>query len=155
VRLPPSSHGLQALLVAGAPPIGSVTGMRNIRTGGLLISLGTAGLLALAACGSGGSSSTNTVPADALVIKAEDIKFDKKEYTAPAGEVTVALESEGAQVHSLVIYDKSNTVVGEELKVNPGQTKVETYDLPAGTYSLICDIPGHKEAGMTATLTTS
>ena len=46
-------------------------------------------------------------------------------------------------------------VVGEELKVNPGQTKVETYDLPAGTYSLICDIPGHKEAGMTATLTTS
>jgi len=144
------------LAVAGAPPIGSVAGMTNIRTGGLLISLGTAGLLALAACGSGGgSSSTNTVPADALVIKAEDIKFDKKDYTAPAGEVTVALESEGAQVHSLVIYDKDNTVVGEELKVNPGQTKVETYDLPAGTYSLICDIPGHKEAGMTATLTTS
>jgi uncharacterized cupredoxin-like copper-binding protein len=129
--------------------------MRNIRTGGLLISLGTAGLLALAACSSGGSSTTNTVPADALVIKAEDIKFDKKEYTAPAGEVTVALESEGAQVHSLVIFDKDNTVVGEEMKVNPGQTQVETYDLPAGTYSLICDIPGHKEAGMTATLTTS
>jgi uncharacterized cupredoxin-like copper-binding protein len=144
------------LLVAGAPPIGSVAGMRNIRTGGLLISLGTAGLLALAACGSsGGSSSTNTVPADALVIKAEDIKFDQKDYSAPAGEVTVALESEGQQVHSLVIYDTSNTVVGEVLKVNPGQTKVETYDLPAGTYSLICDIPGHKEAGMTATLTTS
>ena len=130
--------------------------MTNIRTGGLLISLGTAGLLALAACGGGGgSSSTNTVPADALVIKAEDIKFDMKDYTAPAGEVTVALESKGAQVHSLVIYDKDNTVVGEELKVNPGQTKVETYDLPTGTYSLICDIPGHKEAGMTATLTTS
>ena len=46
-------------------------------------------------------------------------------------------------------------MVGEELKVNPGQTEVGTYDLPAGTYSLICDIPGHKEAGMTATLTTS
>jgi iron uptake system component EfeO len=145
------------LLVAAAPPIGSVASMTNIRTGGLLISLGTAGLLALAACGGGGggSSSTNTVPADALVIKAEDIKFDKKDYSAPAGEVTVALESKGAQVHSLVIFDTSNTVIGEELKVNPGQTKVETYDLPAGTYSLICDIPGHKEAGMTATLTTS
>jgi len=131
--------------------------MTNIRTGGLLISLGTAGLLALAACGGGGGSSgsTDSVPADALVIKAEDIKFDMKDYTAPAGQVTVALESKGAQVHSLVIFDKSNTVVGEELKVNPGQTKVETYDLPAGTYSLICDIPGHKEAGMTATLTTS
>ena len=91
--------------------------MTNIRTGGLLISLGTAGLLALAACGGGGgSSSTNTVPADVPVIKAEDIKFDMKDYTAPAGEVTVALESKGAQVHSLVIYDKDNTVVGEELR---------------------------------------
>lgn len=131
--------------------------MMNIRTGGLLISLGTAGLLALAACGGGGGSSgsTDTVPADALVIKAEDIKFDKKDYTAPAGQVTVALESKGAQVHSLVILDNDNTVVGQELRVNPGQTKLETYELPAGTYSLICDIPGHKEAGMTATLTTS
>jgi uncharacterized cupredoxin-like copper-binding protein len=131
--------------------------MTNIRTGRLLISLGTAGLLALAACGGGGGSSrsTDSVPAGALVIKAEDIKFDKKEYSAAAGEVTVALESKGAQVHSLVIYDKDNTEIGQELKVNPGQTKVETYDLPAGTYSLICAIPGHKEAGMTATLTTS
>ena len=120
----------------------------------LLVTLPDAHALGVSV-GGGGSSSTNTVPADALVVKAEDIKFDKKEYTAPAGEVTVALESEGAQVHSLVIYDKDNTVVGEELKVNPGQTKVETYDLPAGTYSMICDIPGHKEAGMTATLTTS
>jgi uncharacterized cupredoxin-like copper-binding protein len=130
--------------------------MRNIRTGGLLISVGTAALLALAACGSSGSSGSKTsVPADALVIKAEDIKFDEKAYTAPAGEVTVAYESEGAVVHTLLIYDKDNTQVGEELKVSPGQTEVATYDLPAGTYTLICDIPGHKEAGMVATLTTS
>jgi uncharacterized cupredoxin-like copper-binding protein len=119
--------------------------MRNIRTGGLLISVGTAALLALAACGSSGSSGSKTsVPADALVIKAEDIKFDEKAY-----------ESEGAVVHTLLIYDKDNTQVGEELKVSPGQTEVATYDLPAGTYTLICDIPGHKEAGMVATLTTS
>jgi uncharacterized cupredoxin-like copper-binding protein len=129
--------------------------MRNIRTGGFLISLGTAGLLALAACGGGGSSSTNTVPADALVVKAEDIKFDKKEYTAPAGQVTVAYESKGSVVHTLLIYDKDNVEVGEELKVNPGETKVATFDLPAGSYTMICNIPGHKEAGMTATLTTS
>ena len=28
--------------------------------------------------------------------------------------------------------------------MNPGQTEVGTYDLPAGTYTLICDIPGHR-----------
>ena len=132
--------------------------MSNFRTRGLLISLGTAALLALVACGgggSGGSSSKDSVPANALVVKAEDIKFDKKEYTAPAGQVTVAYESKGSIVHTLLIYDKDNVQVGEELKVSPGETKVATFDLPAGTYTMICNIPGHKEAGMTATLTTS
>jgi uncharacterized cupredoxin-like copper-binding protein len=131
--------------------------MRNFRTRGLLISLGTAVLLALVACGGGGggTSSKDSVPADALVVKAEDIKFDKKEYAAPAGQVTVAYESTGSVVHTLLIYDKDNVQVGEELKVSPGETKVETFDLPAGTYTMICNIPGHKEAGMTATLTTS
>jgi uncharacterized cupredoxin-like copper-binding protein len=28
-----------------------------------------------------------------------------------------------------------------------------TYDLPTGTYRLVCDIPGHEAAGMVATLT--
>jgi len=131
--------------------------MRNFRTRGLLISLGTAALLALVACGGGGggTSSKDSVPTDALVVKAEDIKFDKKEYAAPAGQVTVAYESKGSVVHTLLIYDKDNVQVGEELKVSPGETKVETFDLPAGTYTMICNIPGHKEAGMTATLTTS
>jgi uncharacterized cupredoxin-like copper-binding protein len=130
--------------------------MTNIRTGGLLISLGVAGLLTVAACGgSSGGSSGDTIPAGAQVIEALDIKFDKKDYAAPAGEVTVAYESKGQQVHTLVVYDKDDKVVGDTLKVNPGQTELGTYDLPAGTYTLICDIPGHKEAGMVATLTTS
>ena len=125
--------------------------MTNIRTGGLLISLGTAGLLALAACGGGGSSSTtDTVPADAdLVIKAEDIKFDKKEYTAPAGEVTVALENKGAQVHTLVHLRQGQHRDRPGARGEPGPDEGRRpYDLPAGTYTLICDIPGHKEAGM-------
>jgi uncharacterized cupredoxin-like copper-binding protein len=130
--------------------------MRNIRTGGLLISLGVAGLLAAGACGSSSGSDTSpSVPADALVIEALDIKFDKKAYDALAGEVTIAYESKGQQVHTLVVLDKDNKAIGKTLRVTPGQTRVGTYDLPAGTYELICDIPGHAAAGMTATLTTS
>jgi plastocyanin len=129
--------------------------MMNIRTGGLLISLATAGIIGLAACGGGDSSgSEESVPADALVVEALDIKFDQKEYTAPAGATDIAYVSEGQQVHTLVVFDKDNHQIGETLKVNPGQTKVETFDLPAGTYTFICDIPGHKDAGMVATLTT-
>jgi plastocyanin len=130
--------------------------MMNIRTGGLLISLATAGAIGLAACGGGGGSgSDDSVPADALVIEALDIKFDKDEYTSPAGATDIAYVSEGQQVHTLIVFDENNQKVGEKMRVNPGQTQVASFDLPAGTYSVICDVPGHKDAGMVATLTTS
>jgi uncharacterized cupredoxin-like copper-binding protein len=129
---------------------------------GLPISVAAMGLLTLGACGSsGGSGASATTAASSggtsapgtLTIDAEDIKFDKKQYDATAGEVTVDYVSKGQLTHDLVIYDKSNTVVGDTLRVNPGKTTTGTYDLPAGTYTLICDIPGHKDAGMVATLT--
>jgi plastocyanin len=122
----------------------------------LLISLATAGILGLAACGGGDSSgSDESVPADALVVEALDIKFDKDAYTSQAGTTDIAYVSEGQQVHTLVVFDENNQKVGETMRVNPGQTQVEAFDLPAGTYTLICDVPGHKDAGMVATLTTS
>ena len=130
--------------------------MTNISRGGFLISLVATASIGLAGCGGGGDSdSKDSVPADALVIEALDIKFDQEEYTAPAGATEIAYVSEGQQVHTLVVFDESNQKIGETMTVNPGDTKVESFDLPAGTYSLICDIPGHKDAGMVATLTTS
>jgi uncharacterized cupredoxin-like copper-binding protein len=131
--------------------------MQNFRTRGLLISTGVAGLLVLAACGGGGggSGSSDSIPAGALVVEAHDIKFDKKDYTATAGEVPIAYVSKGQVVHDLIIFDADNKVIEPELRVSPGQTDVGTFDLPAGTYSMVCDIPGHREAGMTATLTVS
>ena len=130
--------------------------MMNISRGCLLISLAAVAAIGLTGCGGGGGSeSDDSVPADALVIEALDIKFDQDEYTAPAGATDIAYVSEGQQVHTLVVFDEKNQKVGETMTVNPGQTKVELFDLPAGTYSLICDIPGHKDAGMVATLTTS
>ncbi len=122
----------------------------------MLISVAAVAAIGLTGCGGGGGSdSDDSVPADALVIEALDIKFDQDEYTAPAGATDIAYVSEGQQVHTLVVFDEKNQKIGETMTVNPGQTKVELFDLPAGTYSLICDIPGHKDAGMVATLTTS
>ena len=34
----------------------------------------------------------------------------------------------------------------------PGETKEVSVNLPAGTYTFICDVPGHEEAGMVGTL---
>ena len=115
-----------------------------------------AGLAALALAGCGGSSSgdtSGTVPADAglVVYAGPGIKFDKTEYTAKAGAVKVAYENRDAQRHSFDIVNADKTVIGKQLVVGKsGDLDVGTYDLPAGTYSLECLVPGHD--AMRATL---
>ena len=85
-----------------------------------------------------------------------DIKFDKTAYTAPAGDVEVAYISKGQQVHSMVLMDAGGTRIPDfRLQVSPGKSVGGSVDLAAGTYTMICDIPGHEAAGMVAELVVS
>lgn len=111
--------------------------------------------LTLASCGSdSGGGSSATIPADAgvVVYAGPGIKFDKTEYAATAGSVKIAYDNRDAQRHTLAVLNSSKTVIGAELKVNQnGDLDVGTYDLPAGTYTLQCLVPGHES--MKASLT--
>jgi uncharacterized cupredoxin-like copper-binding protein len=123
-----------------------------------MISVVALGFLTLGACGgddSDGGGDSDTVPPGALEVQALDIRFDKDAYEATAGEVTIAYVSEGQQQHTLVLFDEDNTTVGDKLTVAPGATDVGSFDLASGTYTMVCDIPGHREAGMVATLDVS
>ena len=118
------------------------------------------GLLALVpllgtACGGGETGSAGTVPANPnLRVIAEDIKFDQKAYSVPAGEVRIAFDSNGQQVHSMVFEDATGASVPDfRLQVAPGKEVGGALTLAAGSYTMICDIPGHEAAGMVATLT--
>lgn len=144
-----------------------------------LAALAVIAVLALAGCGGGDSSTgaatstgasttasttTSTAPAaptatsttagtaDAVDVVAEDIKFTKKSYEATAGEVTITYHDEGAIEHSLLI----DGVQGFELDVKThGAVDTGTVTLKPGTYTLYCGMPGHRAAGMQATLTVS
>ena len=124
-----------------------------------ILAASVAGLaaLTLAACGSdSGSGSSNTIPADAglVVYAGPGIKFDKTDYAATAGSVKLAYSNRDAQRHSLAVVNDSKTVLGATLVVGKsGDLDVGTYDLPAGTYTLQCLVPGHEN--MKATLTVS
>jgi plastocyanin len=111
--------------------------------------------LVLAACGSsGGSSTTVTTPANPnLTVIAEDIHFDKKAYTVPAGEVRIAYPNQGAQTHTLIVQSPAGDKIDPKLSVAPGKETGGVYQLPAGQYTIYCDITGHRAAGMEATLT--
>jgi plastocyanin len=104
--------------------------------------------LPLSACGGGGSSDSGSSNADVSVHGVDALKFDKQEYTTHSGEVTLALVNEGSLQHSLLIEGKDFKVL-----TNGRQTKSGKVTLDPGTYTIFCDIVGHRAAGMQATLT--
>ncbi len=108
----------------------------------------------LAACGGGESGPAETVPAGAFVVKAvSGLKFDAKEYgPVPAGEITFGYVNEDSLRHTLIIAEGDTKVPNSKLEVNrKGDVDSGAVTLDAGSYTLICDVPGH--GNMRATLT--
>lgn len=87
----------------------------------------------------------------ALDVTAEPtLSFDKKAYTVPAGIINVNY-IDGGGTHTLVFDDPSLKYFQLAVPGGPKQGKV---DLVAGkTYTIYCTIPGHRAAGMEATVT--
>ena len=81
-------------------------------------------------------------------IRMTEFKFEPATVEVQAGKVKFELENAGAVEHSFVI-------VGTDKKleaIQPGKSGELEIDLKPGTYQIECDIPGHKEAGMTMTI---
>ena len=90
--------------------------------------------------------------ADVTVHAFDTLKFDKSDYNAKSGNVTIAYVEDSSLTHTLLIKDAA----GFKLQVSTrGDTKTGNVTLKPGTYTIYCDIPGHEAAGMKATLTVS
>lgn len=127
--------------------------------------IGTALLLALPLTGCGGdddsdagatTSTTSTTdgagggaPSRLEVDAKDSLKFDADEYEAKAGDIEFLYKNDGNIVHTLLIED----VDGFKLTVSGrGDEDDGSVELEAGTYTLYCDIAGHRDGGMEATL---
>ncbi|MEX1009192.1 MAG: plastocyanin/azurin family copper-binding protein [Acidimicrobiia bacterium] len=82
------------------------------------------------------------------VIAGPGTKFDAKEYTVDTAGV-IAINYTGEAGHTLVFTDPK--LAGFKLATS-GKEKGDV-DLKPGQYVFYCDIPGHRAAGMEATLT--
>ncbi|HEV8338706.1 MAG TPA: cupredoxin domain-containing protein [bacterium] len=122
---------------------------QGVRLSALL--LGTA--LLVAACGGGGGPQGGATPppagASTVSVTESEFKFDPKAMTAKAGQVTFQIKNGGSVEHNFIVEGSSIKVEG----IQPGQTKDVSTTLKAGSYKVLCTIPGHQEAGMTGTLT--
>ena len=113
-------------------------------------------IFALSACGGGSSAPAETIPSDAgLIVKnVKSIRFDKSEYSATAGNVKVVTVNEDTVRHTLLIIQDGVKLPNFKLVVaQEGAIDVGEINLAAGSYTLICDVPGHQN--MKANLTVS
>lgn len=140
-----------------------------------LVSVAVAGVI-LAGCNGDDTPAATT---DLSITGTDALTFEPDAFTIPAGqEVTVEFTSEPSVEHDLVIEDVGmDAMVGDEghgdrdkhamdddhamaeddlhiAHADAGETVTATFMVvEPGTYQMYCSVPGHRGAGMEATLT--
>jgi plastocyanin len=79
------------------------------------------------------------------------LAFNTTELTAKAGKVTIDFKNPSATPHNVVIEENGKELAGFE-PIAEGEES-ESADLKPGTYTFLCTVPGHAQAGMEGTLT--
>ncbi len=125
--------------------------------------------LGLGACGDDDEGEGAGATVD---VTLRDFEIELGETSAPAGEVTFAVTNEGPSVHEFVVFqtdlasedlptdDDGNVAESEDFDpvdeiedIEDGAEPTLTVDLEAGSYVVICNIPGHYANGMYAAFT--
>lgn len=84
---------------------------------------------------------------DAVQVSLVEYAFVPEDLQGLPGQ-TLAVRNDGAITHNLVIPS-----LGKGIELSPGDSG--TMKVPAaepGTYSIVCDLTGHREAGMVGTI---
>ncbi len=82
-------------------------------------------------------------------VTAKEYTFTPKTITTEAGAKQVTITNAGALEHTFVI----DALKVKSPVIKPGQSVTIAVNLKKGTYQVYCDVPGHQQVGMVATLT--
>jgi uncharacterized cupredoxin-like copper-binding protein len=94
-----------------------------------------------------GASTVRTTNVD---VELSEFKISGNLIAAP-GEVTLTVTNKGSVAHTLIMTNGPRTAL-----LQPGATTtLELGKLAVGTYEFYCDVPGHADSGMRATLSVS
>lgn len=96
--------------------------------------------------GGGDEAGGDAAAAAPVAVTLSEFAIDGDLRTAPGG--TLAVTNAGSQVHNLVIEDGASTS-----ELASGAAEDLAVDVGEGEHVVYCSIPGHREAGMEATLT--
>jgi plastocyanin len=79
------------------------------------------------------------------------IAYDTTKLTSKPGKVTIEFTNPAALEHDVAI-EKDGKEIAVSETIGEGKTSVSA-ELASGTYTFLCTVPGHAEAGMEGTLT--
>jgi hypothetical protein len=89
-------------------------------------------------------------PPGTVAVVAREYELVSQSWSAPEGEVTLTYESGGQIGHTLTIEGLEGELL---LKVSPSSPMDSaSIQLDEGVYTLYCDLKGHRDLGMEATL---
>lgn len=110
----------------------------------------------VSSCGGGGQQPTGGAPSGPGAA-AGTVSISEKEWmivdqpaTVKAGSVKFIIKNEGTIEHNFVVKELNQELAQS---IPAGQSKEVSTTLKPGTYTLICNIPGHEDAGMHVQLT--
>lgn len=106
-----------------------------------------------AACGGGGGKQgggqpSGTPQASAVAVTEKEWTIQFASATLKPGTVKLQVKNDGSIEHNFVIEGTSVDLEG----IQPGTTKEVSVTLKPGTYTVMCTIAGHAEAGMKTTI---
>jgi plastocyanin len=85
-----------------------------------------------------------------LQASPSDLKFEEASLSSKAGKVTIDFENPSPIEHNVAIEKEGKEIAASEL-IKESKTSVSA-ELAPGTYTFLCTVPGHAEAGMEGTL---
>lgn len=108
----------------------------------------------LTACPSPGQNAAGTTGGAKTEIRAVEFAFEPKEIGVRAGDVTFSVTNAGNVEHNFVIEAAAGATVAQIPNISTKRTlEVTAKGLKPGKYTMVCTLPGHKDAGMLGTIT--
>ena len=113
--------------------------------------LAAALLVLVGACG---GPSGPVQPAGSIRVTMTEFKFSPSTLSASSssGRVAFYLVNQGNVAHDMVIVGPGGNLIKSQRVEAGGSANFVVEKLPPGTYQVYCDLPGHRESGMEATL---
>lgn len=101
------------------------------------------------AAGGGGNEAPAPAGDNAINAVEKDFAIALDKTTIKAGSITFNIKNNGASPHNIAIKELNKA----SDNIDGGKSGSVAVDLKPGTYTVICNIPGHEQLGMKVTLT--